>query len=118
MRSLFMWGTVLVAAVIFLILFVVTRVAGYYRGRLSVADTSTTTEDNVGTSAAIGVSSGVTVLLLLFLLYVGITRWDWTGSPIGGAAHTVSTPAPISSPANPVVSSPSSGASPSPKTSP
>lgn len=113
-----MWGTLLIAAVIFLILFVVTRAAGYYRGQLSVADTETTTEESVGTSAAIGISSGVTVLILLFLLYLGITRWDWAGNPIGGGVHAVSTPAPISSPANPVVSSPSPIASASPKTSP
>jgi hypothetical protein len=114
-----MWGTVLIAAVIFLILFVVTRVAAYYRGRLSVADTEATAEQSVGTSAAIGISSGVTVLILLLLLYLGITRWDWAGSPLGGGVHAVSTPAPIGTPANPVVASPSSGAaSPSPKTSP
>ena len=111
MRSLYMWGTVVIAAIIFVILFVVTRVAGYYRGQMSVADTATTTEATVGNSAAIGVSAGVTVLVLLFLLYMGITRWDWAGSPIGGV-HSVATPAPISSPANPIVSSPS------PKTSP
>lgn len=113
-----MWGTVLIAAVVFLVLFVVTRVAGYYRGQMSVADTERGVEETVGTSAAIGISSGITVLILLFLLYLGITRWDWAGSPIGGV-HAVSTPAPISSPANPVVASPSAGtASPSPKTSP
>lgn len=117
MRFLYMWGTVLIAAVVFVILLVVTRVAGYYRGQMSVADTDTTTEATVGSSAAIGVSAGFTVLVLLLLLYLGISRWDWAGSPIGGV-HTVATPAPISSPANPIVSSPSSGASPSPKTSP
>ena len=105
-------------AVIFLILFVVTRVAGYYRGQLSVADAETSGEQSVGASAAIGVSAGITVLVLLLLLYLGITRWDWAGQPIGGV-HTVSTPAPISSPGTQVVPSSSpGGASPSAKSSP
>ena len=113
-----MWGTVLTAAVIFGILFVVSRAAGYYRRRWSVADSTATGGDDVTVSAAIGVGSGVMVLLLLLLLYMGVTRWDWTGHPVGGV-HTISTPAPISSPANPVVApSSGAGASPSAKTSP
>ncbi len=113
-----MWGTVLAAAVIFGILFIVTRVAGYYRRRWSVADSTVTGGDDVTVTAAIGVGSGLVVLALLLLLYLGVTRWDWTGHPVGGV-HTISTPAPISSPANPIVApSASAGASPSPKTSP
>ena len=112
-----MWGTVIVAAIIFLILLVVTRAAGYYRRQWSVADAETSGSESVATSAAIGVSSGVTVLILLLVLWLGVTKWDWAGQPIGGV-HAVSTPAPISSPANPVVPSSSPGASPSAKTSP
>ena len=111
-----MWGLVLTAAVIFLILVVVTRAAGYFRGQWSVADTGATGTDDVGASAAIGISSGVTVLILLFLLYLGLSRWDWAGSPVGGT-HPVSTPAPVTSPANPVVQSASPGSSPSAKPS-
>jgi hypothetical protein len=115
-----MWGTVLTAAVIFGILFVVSRAAGYYRRRWSVADSTVTGGDDVTVSAAIGIGSGVVVLLLLLLLYLGVTRWDWAGHPVGGT-HTISTPAPISSPgSNPVVnpSAGAPGASPSAKTSP
>jgi hypothetical protein len=111
-----MWGTLLTAAVIFGILLVVTRAAGYYRGRWSVADSTVTGGDDVAVSAAIGIGSGVVVLMLLLLLYLGVTRWDWTGHPVGGV-HTISTPVPIGSPANPVPSA-SAAASPSPKTSP
>ena len=117
MRFLYMWGTLLMVAVIFLILFVVTRVAGYYRGQLSVADAETSGEQSVGTSAAIGAGAGITVLILLLVLYLGITRWDWAGQPIGGV-HSVSTPAPLSSPGSQVVPSSSPGASPSAKASP
>jgi len=114
-----MWGTVLTAVVIFGILFVVTRAAGYYRRRWSVADSTASGGDDVTVSAAIGIGSGVVVLALLLLLYLGVTRWDWAGHPIGGA-HTVATPAPLSSPgSNPVVApSAGAGASPSAKTSP
>jgi hypothetical protein len=110
-----MWGTVLTAAVIFVILFVVTRAAGYYRGRWSVADSDVSGGSDVAVSAAVGIGSGVVVLLLLLLLYLGITRWDWTGHPIGGV-HTVATPAPIASPVNPggVLPSPSGSAPASP----
>lgn len=117
MRFLYMWGTVLTAAVIFGILFVVTRAAGYYRRRWSVADSTVTGGDDVAVSAAIGVGSGVVVLLLLLLLYLGVTRWDWAGNPVGGT-NTVATPAPISSPANPALPSAGAGASPSAQTSP
>ena len=111
MRSLYMWGTVLTAIVIFGILFVVTRAAGYYRRRWSVADSEATGGDDVTVPAAIGVGSGLVVLLLLLILYLGVTRWDWAGHPIGGG-HAVSTPAPISSPGTQVVPSASPSKSP------
>ena len=117
MRFLYMWGTVIVAAIVFLILLVVTRAAGYYRRQWSVADAETSGQDSVASSAAIGVSAGVTVLVLLLVLWLGVTRWDWAGQPIGGV-HPVVTPAPISSPANPVAPPSGAGASPSAKTSP
>ena len=115
-----MWGTVLTVAVVFGILFVVTRAAGYYRRRWSVADSTVTGGDDVTVSAAIGIGSGVVVLLLLLLLYLGVTRWDWAGQPIGGSGHTVATPAPLSSPGSNTVVAPSASAaaSPSAKTSP
>ncbi len=113
-----MWGTLLTVAVIFGILFVVTRAAGYYRRRWSVADSTVTGGDDVTVSAAIGIGSGLVVLVLLLLLYLGVTRWDWAGHPVGGV-HTISTPAPIASPANPgTVPSASAAASPSAKASP
>jgi hypothetical protein len=111
-----MWGTVLTTLVIFLILLVVTRAAGFFRGRWSVAGAETSGTQDVGTSAAIGISSGIAVLILLFLLYLGLTRWDWAGSPVGGA-HPVTTPVPISRPAsrpaNPTAPSAATTASPS-----
>jgi hypothetical protein len=110
-----MWGTVLIAAVVFVILFVVSRAAGYYRRQLSVVDADTGGQEDVATSAAVGIGAGVAVLLLLLVLYMGVTRWDWAGQPIGGV-HSVSTPAPIGASPNPVVPSTSPGASPSAKT--
>ena len=105
------------AAVIFLILFVVTRSAGYFRGQWSVADSERSGTEDVKTSAAIGVTSGVTVLIFLVLLYAGITRWDWAGHPVGGV-HAVSTPAPVATPANPVVPATTPGAAASPSKTP
>jgi hypothetical protein len=93
-------GTVLMVLVIFGILLLVTQAAGYYRGRWSVADSRASGGDDVMVSAAVGIGSGAVVLLLLFLLYLGLTRWDWAGNPIGGG-NPVTTPAPITSPANP-----------------
>ena len=115
-----MWGTVLTAVVVFLILFLVTRAAGYYRGRWSVADSTVSGGDDVAVSAAVGIGSGIAVLLLLLLLYLGITRWDWAGHPLGGVHSGVTTPAPVASPANPAVGGPGAGPTPSPsaKTSP
>jgi len=112
-----MWGTVLTAAVIFGILFVVSRAAGYYRRRWSVADSEVTGGDDVAVSAAIGIGSGLVVLVLLLVLYLGVTKWDWAGHPVGGV-HTVTTPAPLSSPGSQVVPSASAAPSPSAKTSP
>ena len=97
MRFLYMWGTVLTAAVIFGILLVVTRAAGYYRRRWSVADSTATGGDDVTVPAAIGIGSGVVVLLLLLVLYLGVTRWDWAGHPAGGA-QTIATPSVQTSP--------------------
>lgn len=105
------------AAVIFGILFVVTRVAGYYRRTWSVADSEVTGGDDVTASAAIGIGSGVVVLLLLLVLYLGVTRWDWAGHPAGGV-HALSTPAPLSSPGSQPAPSASAVASPSAKPSP
>ena len=107
------------AVVVFMILFLVTRAAGYYRGRWSVAESDVSGGSDVAVSAAVGIGSGAAVLFLLVMLYLGLTRWDWAGHPIGGV-HTVATPAPIASPANPALPGAAGGApsSPSAKTSP
>lgn len=114
MRFQYEMGTVITALVVFLILVLVTRAAGYYRRRWSVAGSASSDGDDVVVSAAVGLGSGLVVLLLLIVLYLGLTRWDWVGQP-GGGGHPVITPAPIASPANP-----GAGTLPSPtaKTSP
>ena len=87
-------------AVIFLILFLVAQSAGYYRRRLSVADTEVGGSEELGRSVAVGAGSGILLLLLLALLYLGLTRWEWLGHPSVNTNQTF-TPAPVASPANP-----------------
>lgn len=84
-------GTVLAVAIVFVILFVVTRSVGYYRGSFSVAGTEAST-GAPGRSAAVGAGSGLLVVVLLVLLYTGITRWEWFGQP-APRAPVVVTPA-------------------------
>lgn len=95
-----MIGIVLAIAVVFAILFVVTRSVAYYRGELSVAGAETQ-EAEVGQPAAVGAAAGLVVLLLMALLYVGVTRWEWFGNPTP-KAPPVAAPAKESAP--PVVS--------------
>jgi hypothetical protein len=79
-------GTVLAVIVGFVILALVTRSAGYYRSRLSVADSEVGGSGGVAASAAVGVGAGVLVLILLLVLYLGITRWEWLGQVLPGTA--------------------------------
>ena len=104
-------GTLLAFIVVFLILALVTQSAGYYRRRFSVAGSEEGGSESVGSSAAVGVGAGVVVLVLLFILYLGITRWDWLGhvSPVNAPLPS---PASISSPANPGIGA-SPGSTPS-----
>ena len=102
------------AIIVFLILLLVTQAAGYYRGRWSVADTTVSGESSVAASASVGVGAGIVVLLLLFVLYMGITQWNWAGRPNPGR---LSNPATISTPVAPgqgviATASPSASASP------
>ncbi len=103
------------AIIVFLILLLVTQAAGYYRRRWSVADSQVSGESSVAASAAVGMGAGIVVLLLLFVLYMGITQWNWAGRPNPGG-H-LSNPAPISTPVAPgqgviATASPSASASP------
>jgi hypothetical protein len=84
--------------IVFAILVVASRSVGYYRrGRLSVADSEVSGGAEIGRSAAIGAGSGLLVLLLIAVLYLGIARWDWLGHP--AVSHTaVASPMPVSSP--------------------
>ena len=116
-----MMGTVLAIIVVFLILALVTQSAGYYRRRLSVADTEVGGSESVAGSAAVGIGAGLVVIALLLLLYFGITRWDWLGH-VSPQNAPMPSPASIASPVNPGVGvSPASttpSASPSAKASP
>jgi hypothetical protein len=97
-RSIHVIGTFMAVVVVFAILVVASRSLGYYRrGRLSVADSEMTGHADVGRSAAIGAGSGLLVLLLMVVLYLGIARWDWLGRPV--VSHSgVASPMPVSSP--------------------
>lgn len=111
-----MIGTVLAVIVVFAILYIGTRSAGYYRN-YSVADSDVTTSGAMA-PAAIGIGAGLVMLLLMALLCFGITRWDWLGHP--AVSHVaVARPKAIETPgaATGVGASPSS-ASPSPPPSP
>ena len=112
-----MTGLVFGVVIVFVILFVATRWFAYYRGELSVAGAETR-EKSTAQSAIVGAGSGVIVLLMLVLLFVGVTRWEWFGHPVP-KAPPVAAPAKQSPPVvigtNP---SPSAGAgvpSPSPQ---
>ncbi len=76
-----MIGTVFAVAIVFAILLVATRSLGYYRGRFSVAGADSSSDADIRRSAAVGAGSGLVVLALVALLYVGVTRWDWFGQP-------------------------------------
>ncbi len=111
-----MIGTLIAIAIVFAILFVVSQSLGYYRGRLSVADTETTSGADVRQSAVLGASAGIIVLLLLALLYVGVTRWDWFGRPAPKPAVTApikDSPPPVLGGVGTTPSVPPAGASPS-----
>ena len=97
------------ALIVFLVLLLVTQAAGYYRSRWSVADSEVSGGGDVAASATVGVGAGMAVLVLLLVLYLGITQWGWAGQPHPVSPATISTPAPIASPANPL---PSATASP------
>jgi hypothetical protein len=114
-------GTFMAVVVVFAILVVASRSLGYYRRqRLSIADSDVTGGSDVGRSMAIGAGSGLLVLLLMAVLYLGIARWDWLGHP--AVSHTaVASPMPVSSPGSGigVTTSPPSGSVPaSPSASP
>jgi hypothetical protein len=111
-------GSILAVAVIFLILFLVAQSAGYYRRRLSLADSEVGGTEEVGRPIAVGAGSGILLLLLLALLYVGLTRWAWLGHPSVNT-NPAFTPAPVSSPANPAgVGASAAPIAPSPSTKP
>jgi len=116
-------GTILAVLVVFAILVVASRSLGYMRnGRFSVADSDVTEGMDVRRPAAVGAASGLVVLLLMAVLYMGITQRDWLGHPAVSHAPLAS-PMPISSPASGAGfgagSSPSAGAAtPSPSASP
>lgn len=70
----------LAVAVVFVILLVATNSVRYYRGSFSVEGVETQGEAP-GRSPALGAAAGVAVLVLLGLLYTGVTQWDWFGRP-------------------------------------
>lgn len=109
-----MIGTLLAVVIVFFILFVSTRAIGYYRGSFSVVDAESSGTGSVGQSALVGAGAGVVVLVLIGLLYLGITRLDWFGAPQPKAAPVVVQKAQPSPALGGVGTSPSAGATASP----
>ncbi len=113
-----MIGTVLAVAIVFVILFVVTRSIGYYRGSFSVVGAETS-EGAPGRSAAVGAGSGLVVLVLLILLYTGVTQWEWFGRPAPKSTVVVTPVKESPAPGLAAGASPAPGAAPaSPSASP
>lgn len=111
-----MIGTLIAIGVVFAILLVISQSLGYYRGRLSVADTETTGGADVRQSAALGAGAGIIVLALLALLYLGVTQWEWFGRPAPKPVVTApikESPAPVLGGIGATPSAPPVGASPS-----
>ena len=112
-------GMLIAIVVIFAVLVLLTSALGLVRAqRLGVAGVETTSERDVS-PAALGAAMGVVALVLIVILYLGITQWQWLGRPdaSGGAPASV-TPAPVVS-AQPVVgaSPPAGQTAPSPSPS-
>jgi hypothetical protein len=112
-------GPVFAVVVVFAILLVVSRSAGYFRGRMRVVNSEDGGSAEVRRSAAIGAGAGVAVLLLLAVLYIGVTQWEWLGRPSSRSVPAVLSPVPVGSPAplsgaSTSASPPPVGASPSP----
>jgi hypothetical protein len=74
-------GTFLATVVVFLLFVVISQSAGYYRSRLRVAGAEGEAGHDGRVSAAVGIGSGLMVLSLLVVLFLGFTRWHWFGSP-------------------------------------
>jgi hypothetical protein len=86
-------GMFLATVVVFLLFVVVSQSMGYLRSRWRVAGTEGEAGTSVRTSAAVGIASGLAVLILLFLLFLGFTRWQWFGPPPSHQNTPVFTPA-------------------------
>jgi len=115
------WATL----VVFLLFVVIAQSASYYRrSRWTVAGAEGEGSSEVSGSAAIGIVSGLIVLSLLLLLFIGFTRWQWLGPPPSQATTpAIVTPAAPGSqvaPPSGVTISPaaSPGSSPSPAPTP
>jgi hypothetical protein len=88
-------GMILATIVVFLVFVVITQSASYLRTRWRVAGAEGEGSAQVRTSAAVGIASGLVVLVLPFMLYLGVTRWEWFGSsPARSSTPTFATPAP------------------------
>ncbi|TME09321.1 MAG: hypothetical protein E6I69_03805 [Chloroflexi bacterium] len=99
MRFTVEMGSLLALAVVLLIVFVATRSAFRYRRELAVADAEV--EDSIDVrSLATGAVAGAVVLVLLAVLYLGLTRWSWVGHPVPHHNRTFSS-APASTPTQP-----------------
>lgn len=113
-----MIGTLLAVGIVFVILFVLTRSVSYYRGSYSVVGGEHGGDEDVRQSAMVGAGAGLIVLLLLALLYVGVTRWDWFGHQAPRAPVVVAPKAQPSPALGGIGTSPVPGANASPSGSP
>ena len=112
-------GMLIAIVVIFAILVLLTRAFGLVRGqRLGVADVETATERDVQ-PAALGAAMGVVALILIAILYLGITQWQWLGrpNPSGGAPASVTAAPGVSAPPVVGASPPAGQTAPSPSPS-
>ena len=92
-------GSLLALAVVFLIVFLATRSAVRYRRDLAVANAEVGDSTDVR-SLATGAVAGAVVLVLLAVLYLGLTRWSWVSHPVPYHNRTFSS-APASTPHQP-----------------
>lgn len=113
-----MIGTLLAIAIVFVILVVLTRSIGYFRGSYSIVGAEHGGEEDVRQSALLGAGAGLIVLLLVALLYLGVTRWEWFGHPVPRTPVLAAPKAQPSPALGGVGTSPAPGASASPAGSP
>jgi hypothetical protein len=111
-------GTLLAAALFFLLFILITQSASHYRSVLRVVGSEGEANRDDRTSAAVGMASGFAVVFLVAVLYVGLAQWHWFAPPpLAPTSKPLISPAPGQVVA-PIVVQPASSPSPVPSASP